>query len=180
MAFIPARHGTKNTDRRPENNNGVSRVLHEERNVLHGRHADAIESIIHENGISGCSLRLVNRDELPFHRSSLAIIVVTSRKNVSSLGYACFTTACHQKSLSPSLLFSFVLLFSVYLFFFFSFFFLVFQEDRSRPTNTIVDKLFSRERNLYSVARSLIAGEFVESRTVSTSPRFTIRRETRR
>lgn len=66
MAFIPARHGTKNTGRRPENNNGVSRVLDEERNVLRGRHADAIESIILENGISGCSLRLVNRDELPF------------------------------------------------------------------------------------------------------------------
>lgn len=51
MAFIPARHGTKNTGRRPENNNGVSRVLDEERNVPRGRHADAIESIIHENGI---------------------------------------------------------------------------------------------------------------------------------
>lgn len=119
MAFIPARHGTKNTDRRPENNNGVSRVLHEERNVLRGRHADAIESIIHENGISGCSLRLVNRDELPFHRSSLAIIVVTSRKNVSSLGYACFTTACHQKSLSfLSFFFRFTFLCLFILFFF--------------------------------------------------------------
>lgn len=122
MAFIPARHGTKNTDRRPENNNGVSRVLHEERNVLHGRHADAIESIIHENGISGCSLRLVNRDELPFHRSSLAIIVVTSRKNVSSLGFACFTTACHQKFLSfPSFFFRFTFLCLFILFFLFSF-----------------------------------------------------------
>lgn len=31
MAFIPARHGTKNTGRRPENNNGVTRVLDERR-----------------------------------------------------------------------------------------------------------------------------------------------------
>lgn len=180
MAFIPARHGTKNTDRRPENNNGVSRVLHEERNVLHGRHADAIESIIHENGISGCSLRLVNRDELPFHRSSLAIIVVTSRKNVSSLGYACFTTACHQKSLSfLSFFFRFTFL-CLFILFFFHFSFWCFKKIVHVPPTPSSTKLFSHGRNLYSVARSLIAGEFVESRTVSTSPRFTIRRESRR
>lgn len=81
MAFIPARHGTKNTGRRPENNNGVTRVLDErserekekrergkEKCPAPGRHADAIESIIRQNGISGSRLssNLVNRDELPY------------------------------------------------------------------------------------------------------------------
>lgn len=76
MAFIPARHGTKNTGRRPKNNNGVTRVLDgdeererkrgKEKCPAPGRHADAIESIIRQNGISGSRLssNLVNRDEL--------------------------------------------------------------------------------------------------------------------
>lgn len=86
MAFIPARHGTKNTGRRAENNNGVSRLLDEAEKwcpATRPKHADAIESIIQENGISGCSPRLVKRYELPSREVPRRVILVTERKNVT-------------------------------------------------------------------------------------------------
>lgn len=103
MAFIPARHGTKNTGRRPENNNGVTRVLDERRErekkrgkekcPTPGRHADAIESIIRQNGISGSRLssNLVNRDELPYSQYfHYAIIIVNIEFGKTQLFHVSF------------------------------------------------------------------------------------------